>query len=419
MTRARSIPVARDLPAGRLATRRQHLLSEIASAPAVPQERPRWLGRRRVVVLAAALVVAVGATTAFAVRDLLFGSARSASTPMWSSDGRRIAFVTSDCAPGAAGFCPTEVWIMNADGTGRENLTRRWGRELAPIWSRDWRRVAYEVNPCSGVRGACTGTTVIYGMKANGTGVRKLARGVRYRQVSSRQRVSKNRAAPTWSPDGRKVAFVSDRTGSAEIYVMNADGSGQQRLTRHAKPGGAAWSPDGRMLAFGSGKDLYVMNADGTGLVNLTPGPGGGDSLSWSPDSRKIGFRSLRDGSGEIYVVNVDGTGLRRLTRLTRNPVSSGWTTFSAPAWSPDGRKILFVRVGWGDRLVNSEILVMNADGSRQRNLTRNPAPDTDPVWSPDGRKILFLSKRDGYGEVYVMNADGSGQRNLTRIRAG
>ena len=67
-----------------------------------------------------------------------------------------------------------------------------------------------------------------------------------------------------------------------------------------------------------------------------------------------------------------------------------------------------------GNRLVNSEIFVMNADGSRQRNLTRNPAPDGDPVWSPDGRKILFVSKRDGYGDVYVMNADGSKQRNLT-----
>jgi len=205
---------------------------------------------------------------------------------------------------------------------------------------------------------------------------------------------------------------------------MNADGSGQRRLTRHAKPKELTWSPDGRMVAFGSHarggpRDVYVMNADGTGLLNLTPGPGDGDALSWSPDGRKVGFRSLRDGSGEIYVVNVDGTGLRRLTHLTRNPVSSGGTTWSAPAWSPDGRKILFVRRGWGHGLGNSEILVMNADGSRQRNLTRNPAPDDDPVWSPDGRKILFVSKRDGHGEVYVMNANGSGQRNLTRLKGG
>jgi Tol biopolymer transport system component len=382
--------------------------------------------RRRVVALGAVALVAVGTASAFGtVRDLLFGTARGTTlgSPIWSPDGRRVAYAAGTCTSSGCGNS-AEWYVMNADGTGKRNLTHEWGRDINPVWSPDWRRVAYIVNPCSGMRRACRGTTTIYGMNANGTRVRRLARGVRYHQNRVGQRDSEYDANPTWSPDGRKIAFVSDRTGSAEIYVMNADGSGQRRLTRHAKPGGLAWSPDGRMLAFGSHarggpRDVYVMNSDGTGLLNLTPGPGGGEALSWSPDSRKIGFRSLRDGSGEIYVVNVDGTGLRRLTRLTRSPVSSGWTTFSGPTWSPDGRKILFVRVGWGDGLANSEILVMNADGSRQRNLTRNPAPDGDPVWSPDGRRILFVSKRDGYGEIYVMNADGSGQRNLSLLRKG
>ena len=91
--------------------------------------------------------------------------------------------------------------------------------------------------------------------------------------------------------------------------------------------------------------------------------------------------------------MNVDGTGLRRLTHLTRNPVSSGGTTWSAPAWSPDGQKILFVRVGWGNS--NSEILVMNADGSRQRNLTRNPAPDGG---TPSGRPMEERSSSSASG---------------------
>ena len=416
MTGDYPIPAGRDLPVKRLDARRQHLLSEIAVAPARPLERPRWLGRRRIIVLAAVLVVAVGAATAFAVRDLLFGSATSAGGAMWSPDGRKISYTVCRYL----GAC--DVYVMNADGSGQRNLTEAWGPDVSPIWSPDWRRILFVRNACTPWRAvACRAIEQIYRMNADGTGRRRLARGVRYHQISSGQRDSEYSAIPTWSPDGRKIAFVSDRTGTADVYVMNADGSGQRRLTRHAKPKELAWSPDGILLAFGSHarggpRDVYVMNADGTGLLNLTPGPGGGEALSWSPDGRKIGFRSLRDGTGEIYVVNVDGSGLRRLTHLARNPISSGGTTWSAPGWSPDGKKILFVRVGWGRGLSNSEILVMNADGSRQRYLTRNPAPDGNPVWSPDGKKILFDSKRDGHGEVYVMNADGSGQRNLSRL---
>ena len=85
--------------------------------------------------------------------------------------------------------------------------------------------------------------------------------------------------------------------------------------------------------------------------------------------------------------------------------------THSAPAWSPDGRKIAFT----SERDGNSEVYVMNANGSGQRNLTRDPAYDADPTWSPDGRKIAFVSNRDGSYQVYDMNADGSGQRGLTQ----
>ena len=85
-----------------------------------------------------------------------------------------------------------------------------------------------------------------------------------------------------------------------------------------------------------------------------------------------------------------------------------------APAWSRDGRTIVFV--SWRDG--NGEVYAMDADGSGPRNLTQHPAKDVRPAWSPDGRKIAFVSRRDGNSEVYVMNADGSGKRNLTRSRA-
>jgi Tol biopolymer transport system component len=113
-----------------------------------------------------------------------------------------------------------------------------------------------------------------------------------------------------------------------------------------------------------------------------------------------VGFRSPE----AIYVVQADGSGLRN---LTPKPVG----TYVAPAWSPDGRKIVFV----SDRDGNSEIYVMNANGSGQRSLTRNPAYDADPAWSPDGRKLAFVSNRDGSYGIYVMNADGSGQRRLAQ----
>ena len=102
--------------------------------------------------------------------------------------------------------------------------------------------------------------------------------------------------------------------------------------------------------------------------------------------------------------MKADGSGLRN---LTPKPVGA----YAAPAWSPDGRKLAFV----SDRDGNSEVYVMNANGSGQRNLTRNPAFDADPAWSPDGRKIAFVSNRDGSYGVYVMNADGSGQRRLAQ----
>jgi len=105
----------------------------------------------------------------------------------------------------------------------------------------------------------------------------------------------------------------------------------------------------------------------------------------------------------EVLMLHADGSSERRLTK------APGFDT--VPVWSPDDRKLAFAR----ERDGNWEIYVMNADGSGQRNLTRSPAADSNPVWSPDGRKLTFLSKRDGAFEVYIMNADGSGQRRLTR----
>jgi Tol biopolymer transport system component len=145
------------------------------------------------------------------------------------------------------------------------------------------------------------------------------------------------------------------------------------------------------------------MSVDGSAprlLARNAAGP------AWSPDGRRIAFMRLSPAGWDVYVMNTDGSGQRRLAR-------NAW--LAAPAWSPDGRKIAFERPR-RDRnaegyAINSEIFVVTADGSGERRLTRNTGRDSNPVWSPDGRRIAF----ERNWQVSVMNADGSGQRRLTR----
>ena len=155
--------------------------------------------------------------------------------------------------------------------------------------------------------------------------------------------------------------------------------------------------------------EIYVINADGSGQRNLSREWGLDDILPvWSPDGQRIAFASKRDGNWELYVMNADGSGKRNLTRNAANDYLYG-----ANPWSPDGRKLVFGRDRNGDG-GSDDIYVINADGSGERYLTRGRGP----LWSPDGQKITFTSKRENWAEIYVMNPDGSGQQRLTRSPA-
>ena len=217
-------------------------------------------------------------------------------------------------------------------------------------------------------------------------------------------------ATPAWSPDGKKIAFVRKRGGNSEVFVMNPDGGRQKRLARGKAP---AWSPDGKKIAVLRSGDIYVMNSDGSEQRNLTRNAASDSDAAWSPDGKKIAYTRERGDNKEVYIMDADGTGQRNLTRTAARDED--------PAWSPDGRRIAFARkVPWGPRGVGgqSEIFVMNADGSGQRRLTRNLSGDFHPAWSPDGRKIVFENGGSsagggnswGWYDVYVVNADGSGQ---------
>ena len=137
-------------------------------------------------------------------------------------------------------------------------------------------------------------------------------------------------------------------------------------------------SPDGTKLAYiaeGGGGELYVLNlldmSDGMQKTRLTWSYSSKHRPAWSPDGKKVLFESEADGNHEIYLINADGTGLRNLTNHKGNDYKA--------AWSPDGAKIAFV----SDRDGNAEVYVMNADGSNVTNVSKSPALDTDPVWAP------------------------------------
>jgi Tol biopolymer transport system component len=239
------------------------------------------------------------------------------------------------------------------------------------------------------------GNWEIYVMNADGTGQTRLTNNSVFDQE------------PAWSPDGKKIAYWSFSARNNEIYVMNADGSARTRLTNHRGTDGApAWSPDGQRIAFNALRtenwEIYVMGADGSDPTNLTNDPADDFYPDWSPDGQYIAFDAFGTDDSEIYVMDADGF---VVTNLTNHPARD---TF--PEWSPDGQQIAFTT----DRDGNLEIYVMNADGTGLTNLTNNPADDIFPSWSSDGRRIAFESERDGNWEIYVMNADGSGATNLT-----
>ena len=372
----------------------------------------------RVVAIAAAIVAgaALLATPALGIGDRLLSLIQSKPTPLdvqapaWSPDGRTIVFVSWRDGNG-------EVYAMDANGSGPRNLTQNPANDVRPAWSPDGRSIAFvssrsPSSRCKPGPGRCwrdyDRQSEIYVMNADGSRKRNL----------TRDRASDD--LPTWSPDGRRIAFLHGRgRGRGQLYVVNADGSGLRNLGRIAGPALFAsqlvWSPDGRTIYFGR----YLVSTDGSGARKLPYIP---LIAVWSPDGRQIAFvnnvstglpgpgaAGSKDDS-EIYVMNADGSGTRR---LTHNVGYDG-----EPAWSPDGRKIAFQSKRRAVRGVvggsNGEIYVMNADGSGKRNLTRNPAQDGSPSWSPDGRRIAFVSNRDGRRlEAHVMNADGSGQRSL------
>ena len=219
---------------------------------------------------------------------------------------------------------------------------------------------------------------------------------------------------PVWSPDGRTIAFVSDRTnteGRYQIFLMNSDGSNQRILNSdlYVDDRYPRWAPDGSQLVFArwieDNHELCIMKADGTNFRQLTFHPNEDNHAVWSPDGSKILFQSSRDTVTHLFTIRPDGTDLVRLTNTSADDAEA--------QWSPDGTKILFER---GDAAVfqTFELYIMNADGTNLTQITYNNEADMEAYWSPDGREIAYSSGLSGEWEVYASNVDGSHIRRLT-----
>ncbi len=266
-------------------------------------------------------------------------------------------------------------------------------------------------------------------------------------------------ASPAVSRDGKRIAFLSDRSGASQVYVIGVDGTGEQQVTRSPEPKGPAiWSANGRQLTFtifatditrlfdidiagGEPRQIgmvpgrmvalapdrkRVVYSMGSWTANrlITADLNGGhprqitDSASiawnmkWSPDGKEIAFTGRGDGGGlAVFIVESDGSGRHQVTHLAREKGGA-----QLPAWAPDGRR-LAVQVS--NKTDDGGIWIIDvADGSARELGAHAPGYiDEIPTWFPDGKRIAFQSNRSGRTEVWTMNADGSGLQQVTGKR--
>lgn len=214
---------------------------------------------------------------------------------------------------------------------------------------------------------------------------------------------------PSWSPDGRRLAFVSDRTGAGEIFVVDADATNLVDLTNHpATDAYPDWSPDGSRIVFASDRDrseeIYLMNPDGTNLVRLTDNDDSDSFPVWSPDGAQIAFISSRAGSPDIFVMNADGSNVRNLTDTPAIEI--------APQWSPDGSQIAFLSNP--GRRDGRDLAVVDVRSGTIRYLAPTGAAVQNFAWSPDGSEIAFAAAENGPPDLFVINLAAQRLRQLT-----
>jgi Tol biopolymer transport system component len=263
------------------------------------------------------------------------------------------------------------LFVINADGTGQTVLTTGGSiRDSNPVYSPDGSKIAFD-------RNAGSGRNIVV-MNADGTNPITITTSSSFSSVNM---------DPTWSPDGQKIAFISDRNGARrlEIFVVNVDGTGLTQLTTNVQLGAdgqgpvygndfePSWSPDGSKIAFSSNRvalnniEIYSMNPDGSNQTQLANLSGNERGPTWSPDSQRIGFSA----GAAIRIMNRDGSNIVSVP-------NSG----TGPAWSPDGTRFVVQAFDPGNGF-KLALYSVNIDGSNSFKITNNNFDCLAPSWAP------------------------------------
>jgi Tol biopolymer transport system component len=339
----------------------------------------------------------------------------------------------------------TQIATIDVATGARRVLTAGSGEKWSPRWLPD-NRIAYVSGGPSGGLEFVAGAPGARGEVGSPSWSPDGRRLVFHRDVESdwpphrpwhsrdeRYRLVRTGVFPSYSPTGDQLV-LNDRTAGNlhnRILKMNADGSNRSVLFGDPERSALApsWSPRGDQIAFGLGGFFQAVNGPsaaaiatvrpvGSGLTLLTDSAGNAGFPSWSPDGRRLVYRTAKDGRSTLMIVDIGTHAVQALTDGTDN--------VNSPAWSPRGDQIAFTAKRDGD--ADYDIFTIRPDGSDMRRLTNAPGNDSHPSWSPDGEWIAFTSARGGfkdeaplhpfnpqpYGDIYVIRPDGSDLRMLT-----